>query len=184
MSDSSLGSSLLVAMPQLADPNFHRTVVQLVHHDEEGAFGLVINRRAGVAAGDLCDHLEIPWRGDRGAEVGAGGPVQPETGWVLFGDVAGPVPDSHRVTEGVHFAGSLDGLRALGEAPPEQVRLFLGYAGWGGRQLEMELAQGAWLVVPSSAEVVFDGREEEVWGRVLHELGIDPASLVATPGVH
>jgi putative transcriptional regulator len=171
-------------MPQLTDPNFHRSVVQLVHYDEEGAFGLVINRRAGVAAGDLCDHLEIPWRGDREAEVGAGGPVQSETGWVLFGDGARDVPDSYRVAEGVHFAGSIDGLRALGEAPPERVRLFLGYAGWGGGQLQMELAQGAWLVVPSTAGIVFDGREDEVWSRVLDELGVDPASLVSTPGVH
>jgi len=171
-------------MPQLTDPNFHRSVVQLVHHDEDGAFGLVINRRAGVAAGDLCDQLEIPWRGDRDAEVGAGGPVQSETGWVLFGGAALDVPDSYRVANGVNFAGSLEGLRALGETPPERVRLFLGYAGWGGGQLEMELAQGAWLVVPSSAGIVFDGREGEVWSRVLSELGIDPASLVSTPGVH
>jgi putative transcriptional regulator len=171
-------------MPQLADPNFHRSVVQLVHHASDGAFGLVINRSAGIRAGDLCDHLEIPWRGDREAEVGAGGPVQPETGWVLYGDGAGEIPDAHRVADGVHFAGSLDGLRALGEAPPERVRLFLGYAGWSGGQLEMELAQGAWLVVPTSAALVFDGREEEVWSRVLSELGVDPASLVSTPGVH
>ncbi len=183
VSEPSLGSSLLVAMPQLADPNFHRSVVQLVHYDEEGAFGLVINRRAGVAAGDLCDHLEIPWHGDRRAEVGAGGPVQPETGWVLFGG-AHDVPDSHRVADNVHFGGSLDGLRVLGETPPERVRLFLGYAGWSAGQLEVELAQGAWLVVPTTADVVFDGREDEVWSRVLDELGIDPASLVPTPGVH
>lgn len=185
MSGSSLASSLLVAMPQLADPNFRRSVVQIVHHDDEGTFGLVLNRGSGVTAGDLCDSLEIPWSADRDEEVGTGGPVQPETGWVLFGG-GGPddLPGSHEITDGLHFAGSLEALRQIGERPPEQVRIFLGYAGWGPGQLEMELAQCAWLVVPTVPELVFAGGGEEVWHRVLRRLGIDPATLVPTPGIH
>jgi putative transcriptional regulator len=181
----SIESSLLVAMPQLGDPNFRRGVIQIVHHDDEGTFGLVVNRGAGISAGDLCDHLEIGWAGDRELEVGTGGPVQPETGWVLFGQ-GGPegLSGAHQVAEGIHFAGSIDALRRIGERPPGRVRLFLGYAGWGPGQLEMELAQGAWLVVPTDAEIVFDGRGEAVWHRVLHELGIDPATLIPTAGVH
>ena len=185
MDGSSIASALLVAMPQLGDPNFRRGVVQIVHHDEDGTFGLVVNRGAGVRTGDLCDTLEIEWRGDRDAEVGTGGPVQPETGWVLFGE-GGPrdLPGAHRVAEGIHFAGSVDALRSIGERPPERVRIFLGYAGWGPGQLEMELAQGAWLLVPTTPGVVFDGRGEPVWHRVLSELGVDPATLVPTPGIH
>ncbi len=185
VSEPSLSTSLLVAMPQLGDPNFRRAVVQVVHHDGSGTFGLVVNRGAGVTTGDLCDQLEIGWSGDRDCEVGTGGPVQPETGWVLYGDDASVrPPDVHEVTSGIHFAGSLDALRALGEEPPSRVRLFLGYAGWAPGQLEAELAEGAWLVVPTNPAIVFDGRGEEVWLRVLEELGIDPATLVSSAGIH
>jgi len=172
-------------MPQLGDPNFRRAVVQVVHHDATGTFGLVVNRGAGVTTGDLCDQLEIGWGGDRDREVGTGGPVQPETGWVLYGEGAPlELAGVHRVTSDIHFAGSLDALRALGEEPPSRVRLFLGYAGWAPGQLETELVQGSWLVVPTDPAIVFDGRGEEVWLRVLDDLGIDPASLVSTAGIH
>jgi len=182
---TSIESSLLVAMPQLEDPNFRRTVVQVVHHDEEGTFGLVLNRGSGVTAADLCGTLEIDWAGDPDLEVGSGGPVQPNTGWLLFGDGGpGPVPDAHLVAEGIHFAGSLDALRRVGAHPPPQVRLFLGYAGWGAGQLEAELSQGAWLLVPTAPEVVFSAGEEDAWLDVLRRLGIDPATLISTPGVH
>lgn len=185
VSGSAIASSLLVAMPQLEDPNFHRCVVQIVHHDEEGAFGLVLNRPSGVAAGQLCDSLEIEWGGDPDAEVGSGGPVQPNTGWLLFGEGApDDLPDTTPIVEGVHFAGSLETLRRIGAEPPERVRLFLGYAGWGPGQLEMELAQGAWLLVPASAEVAFAPCEDELWLRVIRDLGVDPATLISTPGVH
>ncbi len=185
VSADELSNALLVAMPQLGDPNFRRCVVQLIHHDESGTFGLVVNRGSGVSTGQLCEQLEIDWGGDPDLEVGLGGPVQPETGWVLYGEGARQgIAGGHRVQAGIHFAGSLDALRQLGEAPPERVRLFLGYAGWAPGQLETELAQGAWLVVPSSADFVFDGRGEEVWRRVLGEIGVDPATLVPTPGVH
>jgi putative transcriptional regulator len=185
VSEGELATSLLVAMPQLGDPNFRRCVVQLIHHDETGTFGLVINRGSGVSTGDLCEQLDIDWGGDPDLEVGTGGPVQPETGWVLYGDGAPEdIAGAQTVGPGLHFVGSLDALRQLGEEPPDQVRLFLGYAGWAPGQLEMELTQGSWLAVPSRPDFVFDGREEEVWQRVLGALGIDPASLVPTPGVH
>ena len=172
-------------MPQLEDPNFHRSVVQIVHHDEQGTFGLVVNRGSGLRAGALCDSLDLEWNGDRELEVGIGGPVQPNTGWLLYGEGAlADVPDAKPVAEGIHFAGSLEALRRIGARPPGRVRLFLGYAGWGPGQLEMELAQGAWLLVPTTASVVFAGCGDEVWRRVLHDLGVDPATLVPTPGIH
>lgn len=181
-----ISSSLLVAMPQLGDPNFRRSVVQLVHHDAEGAFGLVVNRPADFAARDICAEHQIEWSGPEAGDVGVGGPVQQETGWLLLGD-DGPadLPGVSQVAEGIRFApATLDLLRALAPDPPEPCRLFLGYAGWGPGQLETELAQGAWLLVPTSASLVFGGWGEEVWRAAVRALGIDPATLVPTPGVH
>ena len=157
----------------------------MVHHGEDGAFGLVINRPAGLTASDLCESLDLVWNGDPVASVGSGGPVQPNTGWVLFGDGASnDLPESKELDLGVYFAGSIETLRGIATAPPDRVRLFLGYAGWGPGQLEQELSQGAWLLIPGSLELVFDVPDDDIWDRALRGLGIDPATLIATPGIH
>ena len=174
-------------MPQLQDPNFRRTVMLLVHHDDEGTFGLVLNRPADLLADDLFQSLELPWRGDQNANIHWGGPVATNTGWVLFdpeGKVGQESDDVTEVMENLHFAGSLDVLREVAAAPPQQVRLFLGYAGWGPGQLEHEMAEGAWLVVPASSDVVFDVACDAMWDHVVRSIGIDPATLIPTRGVH
>lgn len=172
-------------MPDLVDPNFRRTVVLLVHHDGDGTVGLVLNRPAEVRAADLCETLDVVWTGDARQPVHWGGPVQPNTGWVVTGDDAlAGVSGVTAIGCGIHFAGSLEALRAVAKYPPERLRIFLGYAGWGPGQLEGELAQGAWVVVPLSAATVFDVPAEELWTHAWRVLGIDPATVVSTPGVH
>jgi len=178
---------LLIAMPQLQDPNFKRTVALLVDQDENGTFGLVLNRPVELSARNLCEKLEVEWRGDPSACAHWGGPVQPDTGWVLCAEGLGVDLDDEAVKEvvpGLFFAGSLEVLRAVAVTPPPDVRLFLGYAGWGPGQLEAEMAQGAWLVAPVSSEVVFSASPESMWDHVLRSLGVDPATLISTRGVH
>jgi putative transcriptional regulator len=172
-------------MPQLLDPNFRRAVVLLLHHDADFTFGLVLNRPSEIAAENLCASLGLEWRGEPAAFVDWGGPVQPNTGWVLLGDGAGAgLEDLTEVSRELHFAGSMETLRRVAASPPGRLRLFLGYAGWGAGQLESELVQGAWLVAPLTSRVVFEVDPDVMWERVLRDLGIDPATLVATPGVH
>ncbi len=185
MADSSLAPALLVAMPDLGDPNFKRSVVLLVHHDDEGTVGLVLNRETDVLASDLCDTLDIEWHGDPEWGVHWGGPVQPNTGWVVAGDATlADVPETTPFGESLHFAGSLEALRRVAEAPPRQLRLFLGYAGWGPGQLEDELSRGAWVVAPLSVEALFEVPADDLWAHAWRLLGIDPATVVSTPGVH
>jgi putative transcriptional regulator len=185
MGDSSLSSTLLVAMPQLRDPNFRRTVVMVVQHDEEGTFGVVLNRVTEISVMGLCASLDLDWRGEPEAPIGWGGPVQPQTGWVLFDAPPGYASqDVQRIGDGICFAGSLDVLREVAVEPPEHMRVLVGYAGWGPGQLEMELAEGAWLVVPMSRDVVFDVHATVMWEHVLRSLGVEPATLIATRGVH
>lgn len=180
----SLAPGLLVALPQLLDPNFKRTVVLLIHHDESGTFGLVLNRPSEISAESLCATLGIDWRGAASDRVDWGGPVQPNTGWVLLGAEGAGDDEASEVAAGVHFAGSLATLRRVAESPGEELRLFLGYAGWGPGQLESELAQGAWLLAPANVDVIFHVEPEILWEHVLRRLGIDPVTLVATPGIH
>ncbi len=185
MEDTPLAPGLLIAMPQLLDPNFRRAVVLLVHHDDEGTFGLVVNREAEITVERLCDALDIDWGGDDAMSLGWGGPVQPNTGWMIFDSSDRQALDEATgVAPGLHVAGSLDALRRVAMDPPEHLRLLLGYAGWAPGQLEQELAQGAWLLAPASPEVVFDVEPEAMWEHVVRSLGIDPTTLVATPGVH
>ena len=132
-------------MPQLSDPNFKRSVVLVVHHDAESTFGLVLNREVELTVEELCESLEFPWHGQRGAEVGWGGPVESHTGWLLFQDsLEMEVEEEHvsRLEGSLCFAGSMDVFRQLAEQPPADLRIFLGYAGWGSGQLESELAPG------------------------------------------
>ncbi len=173
-------------MPHLLDPNFARSVVLMVHHDESGAFGVVLNRPTELSAPNLCATLDIEWNGNPEDAVAWGGPVQPQTGWVLFEDQDGRVQGEQvkEIGSGVCFAGSIEVLRQVASDPPERLRLLLGYAGWGPGQLESELAEGAWLVAPVSGQVVFDVEAPGMWEHVVRSLGIEPATLVPTRGVH
>jgi putative transcriptional regulator len=176
-------------MPQLQDPNFARTVMMIVKHDAGGTFGLVLNRLVEMSASELCQVLDMRWGGDSETPLHWGGPVDPRTGWMLFAhdDVvtaAAHESDATTLADGVCFAGSLDVLREIVEAPPGDVRLFLGYAGWGPGQLEREMAQGVWLTAPASRAAVFEVAPDSMWDYVVRSLGIDPATLILTPGVH
>ena len=174
-------------MPQLSDPNFRRSVVLVVHHDAEATFGLVLNREVELTAEELCESLDFPWNGERGAEVAWGGPVESNTGWLLFQDSLDMDLDEEHVSRlggSLCFAGSMDVFRQLAERPPEDLRIFLGYSGWGCGQLETELAQGAWVVAPLSSDIVFDVPKEAMWDHVLRAMDIDPATLISTAGVH
>lgn len=171
-------------MPQLLDPNFHRTVVFMLEHDDGGSFGLVINRDTDLPVSGLCESLEIAWEGSPDALVRWGGPVQPEQGCLLLGERAPDHSNVVGVTDGIRFARSLDVLREVARRPGPDAAVFLGYAGWGPGQLVEEMIQGAWLVAPVAPGFVFGARREGLWEEVVRHLGIDPATLVPTQGVN
>jgi putative transcriptional regulator len=174
-------------MPQLQDPNFKRSVALLVEQDVTGTFGLVLNRPVDLSARLLCENLDVEWRGHPAASAHWGGPVQPDTGWVLCADDLGLDPNDESLREvipGLFFSRSLDILRVVAATPPLDVRLFLGYAGWGPGQLEAEMTEGAWLVAPVSGDVVFNVPPDTMWDHVVRSLGVDPATLISTRGVH
>jgi putative transcriptional regulator len=182
-----LAPALLLATPQLEDPNFRRTVVLVAENDGDGSFGFVLNRDADRQVSEVCAELGVSWPGPPGAEASWGGPVREHSGWLLFGD---PAPrersDVREVADGLYFTSSLAVLRLLAEAPspPADLRLLLGYAAWAPGQLEDELAVGAWMLAPLNRDAVFRMAPETIWGNVWLDLGINPATLVSAPGVH
>src|SRR5215510_7101542 len=126
-------------MPQLADPNFSRAVVLMIEHGEAGSFGLVINHPSPIRAAELLDSLEMSWRGEDTAVVWAGGPVSPSTGWVLhepIGIAQAGVGGTIAITSSISLSTSPERLRAIASQPPRNIRLLLGYSGWGPGQLD------------------------------------------------
>jgi putative transcriptional regulator len=172
----SLAGRLLVATPELDDPNFRETVVYIVHHDQGGAMGLVLNRVLGT--GPLDKMLESLGAAPNGAtdqklRVYSGGPVEPGRAFVLHS------PDYHDANTVV-----LSDLAALTIPPhilediaagkgPKHSLFALGYAGWGPDQLEGELAAGAWSVVEPDEDLLFDDASETKWQRAWDRRGVD-----------
>jgi putative transcriptional regulator len=174
-------------MPQLADPNFKRTVVLLCRHsDEEGAFGLVVNRRL-ITSGRVVVNLDPPVSTERGLEIWVGGPVEPERSSMLVGsepDREG-VEEDRKIADGLYLSTSPDLLRqVLVGSPPPRTRLIIGYAGWGPGQLEAELEESSWLISEVDPELIFNTPPDRMWETALRRLGADPSALQIGGGVH
>ncbi len=184
-SEITLAPGLLIAMPQLQDPNFHRSVVLMIEHQEEGSFGLIVNRPSDYLVKDLLETLDVPWHGTNDEPAWWGGPVQPETGWILHEPAIELSSElSREIVPGLHISSAPAALRALAEDPPDRVRFILGYSGWGGEQLERELSEGAWVNSDLTADLIFDTPAESMWEVALRRLGIDPEALVPASGIH
>jgi putative transcriptional regulator len=184
---SNLAPGLLLAMPQLADPNFFRAVVLMIEHGEQGSFGLVINHPSPIKAAELLDSLSMLWRGEDAAVVWSGGPVLPTTGWVLHEPISiaqAGADGTIEVTSGISLSTSPDRLRAIASQPPSKIRLLLGYSGWGPGQLATEMARGAWLHTSVDPTLVFDTPADEMWETAMRSLGINPRDLFVSRGVN
>jgi putative transcriptional regulator len=155
-------------------------VLMLEHDPEQGALGLIVNRGTDVPLAQLCKTQSMRWLGDPARCVDWGGPVGEDSGWVLLDDVAAQGIEATPLVGGLHWARSREALKRVAENPALTARVLLGYAGWAAGQLEAEIAAGAWLVVPASADVIFETRREERWAAAIRSIGVEPASLVAS----
>lgn len=154
---SSLTGSFLVARPVLRDALFGRSVILLLQHGSEGAFGLVLNKPA------VSKELPFP--------IFVGGPCKLQGLLMLHGHedwVDDPDKTEGLICPGVYLgdAACFDRLEDLEDETSWKFRVFSGYSGWGPRQLESELAEGSWLVVPANGELLFDVPVEELWERL------------------
>jgi putative transcriptional regulator len=163
----SLVGQLLVAMPELDDPNFAHTVVYMLRHDADGAMGLVVNRPLGdIPLATLLEETGGASAGATGTvRLHAGGPVEPAQLFVLHTDDYTAVGTLH-VGPGLALTRQPDILRALAaRAGPRRAVFALGYAGWGPGQLEGELSAGAWVSAASDEGILFDGADDTKWDR-------------------
>jgi putative transcriptional regulator len=170
-----LTNHLLIAMPNLADPNFFHTVTYICMHNEEGAMGIVINRQMNVNLGDVLEHMNIEPKNPNAIKVPIfeGGPVQRERGFVIHQPI-GQWDAMIKSNGDVGVATSRDIITAIAEGQgPQRVLIALGYAGWGAGQLEHELSENTWLSTPADMNVIFDVPPEKRWHAAAANLGID-----------
>src|SRR5436190_13179760 len=117
---------LLLAMPQVQDPFFHKSVILLLAHEEEGSFGFIVNRPTEMKVAEVLEGLELGWGGHAESRAFLGGPVQPQLGTVLYGPPPTHAGDSPQVLPGVAITQQLSDLAGLANEPPPAFRLFLG----------------------------------------------------------
>ena len=175
--EESLRGQLLIASPALLDPNFARTVVLVVEHNDEGAMGVVLNRPTTASVAEAVPALEDLVDDDE--PIFAGGPVEPAAVVVLAEF------DDTEAAAALVF-GDLGFLRAdadpsVLESAARRFRVFAGYAGWGAGQLEAELALPSWFVETPELEDVFSDDPEHLWNAVLRRKGGQFALIATMP---
>ena len=181
MSPSHTTGKLLVATPQIEEGVFHRSVVLVLHHGDDGAQGLVLNRPAETLVAEAVPDLSE--LADSGAPLYVGGPVaadsvivlaefdEPWLAGVLLDDDLGFVGGG-----GDDLAEVADGVR--------RARVFAGHSGWGPGQLAQEMARGSWLHTNADPKLVFETPPEDMWDAAIRALGVNPADLFASRGVN
>lgn len=179
----SLAGRLLLAMPDMPDPRFQRAVILLCIHDESCTMGIALGEPMGkIRLSALLGSFDIGAQDVADAPVLAGGPVEPQRGFVLHGrDWTGA--DSHAIGPDLALTGSLEVLTAIGGgAGPRDYLVALGYAGWGPGQLERELAAPGWYLGAADPRRLFGVLPRDRWAAAFAMEGIDPAMLASSSG--
>lgn len=169
---------LLIANPFLKDANFLRTVVLICNHEEQGTFGLTLNKRLPLTLAEI-----LPEVTNSSLPVYLGGPVQPDTLHFLhqYPDLIG---DGIEVGNNVFCGGNFESLKVLlagNRLDPDKVKFFLGYSGWSEGQLDTELQEDSWLTVASSQRLIFQVEPEDIWKESLKEKGGQYELLINYP---
>ncbi len=173
----SLQGHLIVAAPKLRDPNFFKTVVLMVQHNDEGALGLVLNR-------PLEATIEAAWEQVSETPCHAEGPLH------QGGPCEGPLMVVHthetasdiEVFPGVYFTTEREKIEWLMKHNDGAIKFFVGYAGWAAGQLENEIQENGWLHCAADADLIFGGDVEHKYERALRKIGIDPGMLSSEAG--
>jgi putative transcriptional regulator len=179
-----LTGQLLIAMPNMRDPRFEKSVIYMCVHNAEGAVGLVVNRQIdSITFPDLLKQLNIePADSAPNLPIHFGGPVETGRGFVLHSAEYGQT-GTIMVGDMVGLTATVDILKDMAaRRGPKNTLLALGYAGWGPGQLDGEIQQNAWLNVPADDGLIFDSAIDTKWARAIAKIGIDPSLLSGDAG--
>jgi len=189
---SFLDGQMLIAMPGMSDPRFDRSVIFMCAHSDNGAMGIIVNKRAPmISFSELLERLDIMPQENRiklpddvqTMLVQFGGPVEPGRGFVLHTSDYFSADTSLPIDERVALTATLDILRAIaGGQGPRRSLLALGYAGWAPGQLEDEIQRNGWLSCTADEDLLFSPDLDSKYLNALHKIGVDPAMLSMDAG--
>jgi putative transcriptional regulator len=185
MHTTDLTDHFIIAMPGLEDINFDHSVTYICEHDDNGSFGIIINKQTELKVSEVLEQMKIDNSGqqDTSQPVYLGGPVQPERGFILHSPT-GDWNSSLQVNEHIALTTSRDILEAIAlNAGPEHSIVALGYAGWGPGQLEKEMAANSWLSCKADEQIIFHTASDERWQAAADILGVD-LSLLSNDAGH
>ncbi len=187
-----LDGQILIAMPEMDDERFARSVIYVCAHSAEGAMGIIVNRPAGsIDFPQLLMQLDIIGKGENitlssdaeTMKVLKGGPVETGRGFVLHSSDFTIQDATLPIDEGICLTATVDILRAIAKGDgPRHAILALGYAGWAPGQLENEIQHNGWLHCAADPDLIFGRDVEAKYDRALSKIGIDPAMLSAEAG--
>jgi putative transcriptional regulator len=179
-----LTGQLLIAMPQMQDTRFDRSVIFMCVHNEDGAMGLMVNRLSeDLTFAELLEQVGVEGGEDMGGvPIHIGGPVDTGMGFVLHTSDYEQA-NTIKVNENISLTHTVEILKDIAEGHgPRQVMLALGYAGWGAGQLDGEIQANSWLNVPADESLVFGEVQQDKWQRSIAKLGIDISLLSGDAG--
>jgi putative transcriptional regulator len=187
-----LDGKMLIAMPDMADENFERTVIYMCAHSAGGAMGLIVNRPAGdldfpallkkLKIIERSEQIRVPAPGGM-TKVMRGGPVEIGRGFVLHSSDFFIKDSTLPIDEGVSLTATLDILKAIANGVgPRRAILALGYVGWDAGQLESEIQRNGWLHCPADTALIFDDDIESKYYRALRKIGIEPGMFSSDAG--
>lgn len=181
----SLQGHLLIAAPHLHDPNFFKSVVLLVQHNEQGALGVILNRPLETTIEEVWSQVSVLPCNAEGA-LYQGGPCP---GPLMVAHTDGSVSDLE-VCKGVYFSTDKDSIEQLVSQTEGPLKFFVNYAGWSAGQLEGEIESGGWVATPAGQGEIFRG-DDELWptvlrlaGRRARLAGVDPKLIPDDPSVN
>jgi len=181
----SLQNHFLVAMPDLEDPYFSRSLIYICEHNSEGAMGIVVNQPSTMNVKQLLEQVDssLNVSEDKAEQIVlAGGPVSKERGFVLHCDQK-RWTSSLQLAPNVMVTTSKDILTAIGNNEgPKDVLIALGYAGWTAGQLEIEMQENAWLTIEADEEILFHTPIHKKWQATVNKLGVDVWQLAPGAG--
>lgn len=169
---------VLVSEPFIFDSNFKRSVILLCEHNEEGSFGLILNRPLDVKLGDVVENLfPMPYR------LHLGGPVQNDTLHILH-RIEELSEDSEEILPGLYWGTDFEKVKEMianNTLNPDDIRFYLGYSGWGAGQLMEEMSFNSWVAADVSVASIFDENPDDMWKNILKGMGGALSILANSP---
>lgn len=179
----SLKGCFLIAMPEMSDPFFSRSVICICEHTPEGSLGLVVNHpHSVIKINQIFEEFDLKYTDPEDSPLLIGGPVQLDEVFILHGS---PFIGQNmlKITPEIALSNNLDTLKALeSNVNSAPYLVTLGCSGWGPGQLEQELMENAWLTTPACHNVIFNTEVEQRWDEAIRSAGIDPVLLNSTAG--